>query len=174
MSSLTQNEIAAIFRYGVGVGSEGANPGLGLAGWVQRGSGQFDAGGNPINSDTIIANSGYTVGTLQWDFGQKSSSAYQNANNGFLQSFLASSQAQSLTDSNISHIISVLPQNGRALKNSGDLLNQTEFNALNSYLMTSDGISAANQLDNALISAGVSTGSTAADLAQEAGGDELT
>lgn len=105
MSSLSQAQVEAIFRYGVGVGSEGPVPGLALAGWAQNGSGQFNANGTAANSNLINQNSGYSAGTLQWDFGQQNSGQYANVYNGFIQSFLASPQAQTLSSSDITAIL---------------------------------------------------------------------
>ena len=172
-TSLTAAQIAALLRYGVGVGSEGgASTGLGLAGWVKNGAGQFDLNGQAINAQSIIQESGYSVGTLQTDFGQRNTGPWASGHTAFVSAFLASPQAHSLLQDDISAITDALPLSGNELKKNPEaMLDETQFNALNSFLESADGIAAAAVLDQSVINVTAPTGMNAANLVANTGGD---
>ncbi|WP_158816038.1 matrixin family metalloprotease [Methylocapsa sp. S129] len=153
-TSLTENQINALSAYAVGLGSEGhaVAPAVSLAG----------------------RNSGYAVGIMQWDFGERNSSSSQWAElyNNFISGFEASPQAATLTSSDISQILVSLPQSGNQLQNSGQYLSATQLSALNAYVSSSDGLAAVNQLDQAAIGYLSTSATSAANLVAASGSDQ--
>lgn len=111
--NITEAERGALARYVVGIGSEGRHPGLGFAGNIK-----YDANGQPTNVSPV-GNSGYTIGTMQWDFGIR-----KKAVGGFVLSIVdwASNPENnvSLTNEQISHMHSALEASGEELISEND------------------------------------------------------
>ena len=97
-------------KYAVGVGSEGWKPGITID--VQHSL--FDSNGNP-NSD-IIGHSGYSVGVLQWDFGQRNSKEYFDGYVSFVLGLNASPEYQALSQADQQAINHALALTGRSAK----------------------------------------------------------
>ncbi|MEJ0050169.1 MAG: DUF3060 domain-containing protein [Methylovirgula sp.] len=153
-TSLTQAQINALSAYAVGLGSEGraAVPSITLS----------------------TENSGYTVGIMQWDFGERNAGQFQADYQNFLATFLASDQAQTLSEQQLNQIQAILPQTGSQMADDGQSLSTAELNALNAFVSGPDGLTAVNQLDQASINLLTSPATAAANLVATSGGNQDT
>ncbi|MBB3458852.1 hypothetical protein FHT86_007178, partial [Rhizobium sp. BK313] len=176
-TQLTREQIEALARYAVGVGSEGGiAPGLSLPGWSYK----FDANGNAvapqyltINGKTVNDVSGYSIGILQTDFGQRHAKTYATAFQNFLVDFETSPQAEGLTAEELLTAIpkALMMQKPAMIANPASMLNDQEFSALNSFLLTPEGVTESNSFDQAIINSLTSQGLQAANLVANSGGD---
>lgn len=135
-NNFTNNELRSISANSMGRGSEaGVLPvmTLGFAGNVSDGNLTF------TYSNGTAHNSGYTVGFMQWDFGQKrNASELVEAYNR--SSYVQQNPNKRIDESDIANTISALEQNGTRTYNESRDIRQDELGEnINGFLKTSDG-----------------------------------